>query len=223
MALGCAHLLGYRLAPNFDRPYQALNVSEFWRRWHMSLSTWLRDYLFIPLGGSRGGELVTARNLLVTMTLGGLWHGASWTFIVWGLFHGVLLAGHRVFRAWCAPRAGVTAALHTVPGTILRWALTMAAVSVGWVFFRAETFQTAATVLHRLVIPHTGRGTPIHGTPVILALVAVIIAHLLAQGGGIRWLQRLPAPVAGAVYGVGLSLTLLLAAPANQAFIYFQF
>src|SRR5437667_5899257 len=99
MALGCAHLLGFHLARNFDMPYLATNISEFWRRWHISLSSWLRDYLFLPLGGSHGGNWQTCRNLMITMPLGGLWHGASWTFIAWGVLHGLLLVIHRSVRA----------------------------------------------------------------------------------------------------------------------------
>ena len=97
MAVGLAHLLGYKLTNNFNMPYLAANVSEFWRRWHISLSSWLRDYLFIPLGGSRGGNFATCRNLMITMLLGGLWHGAAWSFIVWGVAHGLLLVAHRQF------------------------------------------------------------------------------------------------------------------------------
>ena len=111
MALGCAHLLGYKLTRNFNMPYLAANVSEFWRRWHISLSTWLRDYVFIPLGGSRGGRWRTARNLMITMALGGLWHGAGLHFIVFGFVQGVWLAVHRWFVgrtgpgiAGCVPR-----------------------------------------------------------------------------------------------------------------------
>ncbi len=104
MAIGTAHMLGYKLARNFNMPYLAVNVAEFWRRWHISLSTWLRDYLFIPLGGSRGSRWQTARNLMITMTLGGLWHGASWTFVFWGVLHGVLLIGHRIFRSFSERR-----------------------------------------------------------------------------------------------------------------------
>ncbi len=108
MAIGTAHMLGFHLAKNFDMPYLSANVSEFWRRWHISLSSWLRDYLFIPLGGSRGGKWQTCRNLLITMTLGGLWHGASWTFIAWGLLHGLLLVGHRQFHSFCERRPFLT-------------------------------------------------------------------------------------------------------------------
>src|SRR5439155_1202896 len=102
LAIGCAHLLGYRLAQNFNMPYLSANIAEFWRRWHISLSSWLRDYLFIPLGGSRGRTWATCRNLFLTMALGGLWHGASWTFVLWGCLHGMLLIVHRSFRTYCS-------------------------------------------------------------------------------------------------------------------------
>src|SRR2546423_5301358 len=120
MALGTAHMLGYKLAQNFNMPYGAVNISEFWRRWHISLSTWLRDYLFIPLGGSRGGTWQTCRNLLLTMTLGGLWHGASWTFVAWGVLHGLLLVGHRFFQAACRARPRLDRLLRPEPGTAAR-------------------------------------------------------------------------------------------------------
>src|SRR5438876_774118 len=120
MALGSAHMLGYKLAVNFNMPYLARNVSEFWRRWHISLSSWLRDYLFIPLGGSRGTAWRTNGNLLATMTLGGLWHGASWTFVVWGILHGVFLIIHRGFQAICKDRPLLDRVLQTPPGTAFR-------------------------------------------------------------------------------------------------------
>ncbi len=116
MAIGTAHLFGYRLALNFNMPYLAANVSEFWRRWHISLSSWLRDYLFIPLGGSRGGRWLTCRNLLLTMTLGGLWHGASWTFVLWGLLHGLLLIGHRLFQQFSSARPALQQRAANAPG-----------------------------------------------------------------------------------------------------------
>ena len=112
MAIGTAHMLGYRLAQNFNMPYLATNVSEFWRRWHISLSSWLRDYLFIPLGGSRGGNWATYRNLMITMTLGGLWHGANWTFVVWGILHGGLLVVHREFQDLCKRVPGADRAMR---------------------------------------------------------------------------------------------------------------
>src|SRR5439155_12771521 len=103
MAVGLAFLLGFRFPQNFNSPYKAVNISDFWRRWHMTLSFWLRDYLFIPLGGSRRGRVRTLRNLGITMLLGGLWHGAAWTFVLWGLLHGLYLIAHNVLH-----RAGLT-------------------------------------------------------------------------------------------------------------------
>src|SRR5262249_21249107 len=147
MAIGTAHMLGYRLTLNFNMPYLAVNVSDFWRRWHMSLSTWLRDYLFIPLGGSRGSNWQVNRNLMITMNLGGLWLGAGWTFVVWGALHGALLAAHRGIKAVVEARPRLEALLTSVPGTVLRWGTTMLCVLVGWVFFRAQTFQQARVVL----------------------------------------------------------------------------
>jgi alginate O-acetyltransferase complex protein AlgI len=132
MAVGLARLFGLRLSKNFASPYKALNPSDFWRRWHVSLSSVLRDYLYIPLGGGRDGALRAHRNLLVTMLLGGLWHGANWTFVVWGGYHGVLLVLHRLSsRAWQRAPA------------IAQIVATFVLAVVGWVLFRAPTFTHA--------------------------------------------------------------------------------
>ncbi len=224
MALGAAHLLGYKLAPNFNMPYLAANPSEFWRRWHISLSGWLRDYLFVPLGGSRGGRWLTYRNLLLTMALGGLWHGASWTFVVWGLFHGLLLIAHRVFQEFCSARPALGRLLGTAPGTALRVAATFGCVCVGWVFFRAATFGAAVEVLWRLAVPHEGPKVQLgsHSLWWLLALVAV--CHALAHTR--VWQKtagRLPAPLMGFGYAAALTLALVLAPDMGKAFIYFQF
>jgi alginate O-acetyltransferase complex protein AlgI len=224
MALGAAHMLGYKLALNFNLPYLATNIAEFWRRWHISLSSWLRDYLFIPLGGSRGSSWKTCRNLMITMTLGGLWHGASWTFVVWGVLHGVLLVLHRTFQSFCERRPGLDGLLKTIPGTALRLSATFLTVCVGWVFFRAVTFEQALTFLQRLVVPHGGLPSvlPNHSLWYLVAVVA--ICHALAQR---NWWQqlaaRLPAPVLGFGYAVVLTAALVLAPDAGKAFIYFQF
>lgn len=224
MALGAAHMLGYKLAQNFNMPYLAVNVSDFWRRWHISLSSWLRDYLFIPLGGSRGGDRKTNRNLLVTMVLGGLWHGANWTFIVWGLLHGLLLVVHRLFRDFCKPRPRLDAAAQSLPGTLTRVALTFLSVAFCWVLFRATTFTAAATMLHRLVIPHTGLAAPLPAFSLVVTIAVVAGCHLLAMRGGAKqWLARLPAPAIGLGYGAVLTLALLLAPGSSKTFIYFQF
>ncbi len=224
MAVGCAHLLGYKLAKNFDVPYLAANVSEFWRRWHISLSSWLRDYLFIPLGGSRGSKWQTNRNLLATMVLGGLWHGAAWTFVAWGALHGLLLVVHRAFQQFCKPRPRLDGLLQSAPGTGLRVALTFVAVCVCWVFFRATSFAAALTVLGRLAVPCDGLGAPLHKRALAYTLVVVALAHLLARTGWWKRVAvRLPGPALGVGYGLMLTLALVLAPDVGKAFIYFQF
>jgi alginate O-acetyltransferase complex protein AlgI len=224
MAIGCAHLLGYRLAINFNMPYLAVNVSDFWRRWHISLSSWLRDYLFIPLGGSRGGRWRTCLNLMITMTLGGLWHGASWTFVVWGVLHGSLLVVHRAFRSVSESRPRLDFLLRTRPGTILRWSLTLLCVLIGWVFFRAQTFGAAWEVLSRMFVPSAGLRCPLHDGGLWYTVALLAVCHAIGHYGLWPWLQkRLPAPVLGLGYSAALLLALLLAPPTDKAFIYFQF
>ncbi len=150
MAIGLARMFGFRLAVNFLSPYQALDIAEFWRRWHITLSRFLRDYLYIPLGGSRRGPMRTYVNLIITMTLGGLWHGAAWTFVAWGLYHGALLSMHRAWRAWRPDQ------LARLPGYSLAAAgLTFFSVVAGWVLFRSSDFQTAATILRAMIRPDT--------------------------------------------------------------------
>jgi alginate O-acetyltransferase complex protein AlgI len=224
MALGSAHLLGYKLAVNFELPYLSANVAEFWRRWHISLSSWLRDYLFIPLGGSRGSRRRTNRNLLLTMTLGGLWHGASWTFVAWGVLHGLLLIAHRGFRDWCDLRPRLASWLRTPSGTALRIGATFLSVSLCWVFFRATTFDKAAELLKRLVVPHSGLGSGQQNLALLLTAAAFLLGQALARRGAWKQLaSRLSGPVLGTGYAAALTLTLLLAPNGGQAFIYFQF
>lgn len=143
MAIGLSRMFGFRLAVNFLSPYKAANIAEFWRRWHITLSRFLRDYIYIPLGGNRAGSLRISVNLLITMGLGGLWHGASWTFVVWGLYHGALLCAHRIWRQHGHPLAPRVFSAMTPIWTLL----TFLCVVVGWVLFRAADFTTAATLL----------------------------------------------------------------------------
>ena len=153
IAIGVAKLLGFRFPKNFDRPYAARSIQEFWRRWHMTLSRWLRDYLYIPLGGNRRGTRRTLINIFVTMVLGGLWHGAAWTFVFWGAYHGALLAAEQ-WRRQRASADEVDRDDRWFDG-LRRCAATFALVCVGWVFFRADSLETAfallRTPLHRLV------------------------------------------------------------------------
>jgi alginate O-acetyltransferase complex protein AlgI len=224
IALGLAHLLGYHLAQNFNMPLIAPNISEFWRRWHISLSSWIRDYVFIPLGGSRGTRWQTYRNLLLTFTLCGLWHGAGWNFVAFGSATGVLLVIHSVFRSWCATRPRLEAALLTNPGTALRVALTFICFGLTLVMFRIPEAGHAWAMFRRLFVPSAGAGLALQSHGLYLTLAAVAVAHALGQGKrGMRLWDRLPAPVRGLGFGALLALTLVLSPGASKAFIYFQF
>ena len=224
MALGLAHLLGYHLAPNFNLPYLSANIGEFWRRWHISLSSWLRDYLFIPLGGSRGGRWRTCRNLMVVMLLGGLWHGASWTFVAWGLLHGALLIGHRAWQRLCQGRPWLDRVRATTPGKALCIATTFACVCAGWVLFRAPTITAAGQILYRLAIPSGGQEMPMHLGGLYLTFAFVALCHFL--GDRERWVdlwEYLPLWLRGLSFGTAATLALIVAPNASKAFIYFQF
>ncbi len=149
MAIGSARMIGYDLPENFRMPYLSLNIADFWRRWHMTLSAWLKDYLYIPLGGNRGGTLLTYRNLLLTMLLGGLWHGASWNFVLWGGLHGTALAGHKV---WTGLRGRVPLLNRRWPlSRPLSWLLTLLFVMVCWVPFRSRSFGDTLALLKAMV------------------------------------------------------------------------
>jgi alginate O-acetyltransferase complex protein AlgI len=224
MAIGSAHMLGYRLTRNFNMPYLAVNVSDFWRRWHISLSSWLRDYLFVPLGGSRGSNWQTCRNLFVTMALGGLWHGANWTFVIWGCLHGGFNVIHRGFKSFCEPRERLSAALLSFPGTALRMAVTFLAVLAGWVLFRSTSLATAMSVYHRMLVPSDGKGAPLPGLSLFVLVLVLAVGHWVgATGMWRRWSERAPAAALGTAYAVALNLAFLLAPDGGKTFIYFQF
>jgi alginate O-acetyltransferase complex protein AlgI len=217
MGIGLAHLLGFKLPANFNYPYLAGNVAEFWRRWHISLSSWLRDYLFIPLGGSRHGTWRTYANLLIVMLLGGLWHGANWTFVLWGLYHGLLLAIHRAvpWPSWFG-----TAVLRPL-GVLATFVL----VSVGWVLFRAVSLGEAGVILSRMAWPTEGAQLGRASAAVVLLCLAVTLAgHLLgSRVDMLRFERRVPSPVMGAALACLLALGLFLLPEGGRAFIYFQF
>ncbi len=221
IAIGCALLLGYRFPRNFNAPYTAADPQEFWRRWHISLSSWLRDYLYFPLGGSRRGSLRTYLNLMLTMLLGGLWHGAAWTFVAWGGLHGGLLVVH---RAWS--RIGWRPLVRARQTAAWRWTarlLLFHAVCAGWVFFRASTFETAFDVFGRLRTP--GAATLATG-PVVL----VLFLGLAGQWMPPRWrngfeveMGRWPALVRGAALAAAIAAIEILGPTGVAPFIYFQF
>jgi alginate O-acetyltransferase complex protein AlgI len=224
MALGAAHLLGYRLAQNFNMPYLSANVSEFWRRWHISLSSWLRDYLFIPLGGSRDSTWRTNRNLMLTMALGGLWHGASWPCVVFGVIQGLYLVVHRSFRAWCQRRPGLDQLLLAPAGRAVRIAVTFLAFLLSLVIFRSATLGSGLTMLKRLVRVRPGLDAPLDPSGLWYTLAVVLACHALAWGGWWKKLApRLPPSVLGFGYVATLFFALVLAPDAGKAFIYFQF
>ena len=219
IAIGSAALLGVRFPANFRAPYQALDIVDFWRRWHISLSTWLRDYLYIPLGGSRAGRLRTYANLIATMLLGGLWHGPSWTFVVWGGLHGVALAVNRALRERVSDR------LRRIP--LLRLASGIATfhfVLFTWIFFRAESFRNARAVIGELM-------TLTHYHPNldwrVLAVLALGLGmHFLPERLELRVRARFSA-LPGIAQGLALFAVLLLVRRMASAeavpFVYFQF
>jgi alginate O-acetyltransferase complex protein AlgI len=226
MALGLAHTLGYKLTINFNMPYLAVNMADYWRRNHISLSTWLRDYLFIPVGGSRGNNWYVTRNLLITMTLGGLWHGASWNFVIWGVLHGIYLSVQRVFHQFSEARPRLDNLLQTIPGTAVRMALTFFCSYGAFVLFRAPTFATTTAMYHRLVVPFDG--PPIahpYGYGLFWTIVVgFILFHVAAVG---KWWEkfslRVPTPVLSFGYVAALIVCMILAPITQKPFIYFQF
>jgi alginate O-acetyltransferase complex protein AlgI len=224
MAMGLAHLLGYHLARNFDLPFLSANMAEFWRHWHISLSTWIRDYLFIPLGGSRGSRWQTIRNVLITMTLCGLWHGANWNCVLWGFLTGVVLVVHSLFAAWCQRRPRLKSALQTSAGTALRIAMTFACFCLTMAVFRTLTLRGAQVMVARMLMPTTGRAFTVDAGGLYLTFVVVALCHLAAYRE--RWRlvwDRLPVPVRGLTVSAAFTLALVLAPNASKAFIYFQF
>lgn len=223
MAIGSAHLLGYKLPRNFDLPYAARGPAELWRRWHISLSTWLRDYLYVPLGGNAGGKTATYRNLMVTMTLGGLWHGAGGRFLVWGFLHGMLLVVERELRA-LGRRLGIgeTAASARWLG-VLGVVATFVAWSVLLVLFRSPSLAHALAMLARMAIPARGGSSPIHEINLWLCFALVAAAHAAASLAPRRAGFSDRAVLIGAGYAAAASLVLFFSADAGRAFIYFQF
>ena len=217
IAIGSARLLGFDFPPNFRRPYLATSIGDFWRRWHISLSTWLRDYLYVPLGGNRGGRLATIRNVMLTMLLGGLWHGANWTFVAWGGFHGALLSCERLLgirRRDATPPAGLAWAW--------RVALTFTLVCLGWILFRAQNFGEALVIFKAAVAGGAGRWLL---APWLLVPVAIAALVAIAQERG--WtparLRASPLAYGGALAALALALELLSVSGESPPFIYFRF
>jgi alginate O-acetyltransferase complex protein AlgI len=222
IAIGCALALGFSLPDNFRYPYAAIGFSDFWRRWHISLSTWLRDYLYVPLGGNRRGAARTYANLMLTMLLGGLWHGAAWTFVVWGGLHGLYLAVERVLRA----RLGHMEIWRRAAMQFALGLLTYVLVNITWVFFRAQDFAGAWRLLRSMLLIESG-GAPLLGSWAVLstaATVALIVStHWAMRNRQLHHVvERMPVLALGAVWG-GMLLVLTMTHGGSDAFIYFQF
>jgi D-alanyl-lipoteichoic acid acyltransferase DltB (MBOAT superfamily) len=225
VAVGSAALFGYELPENFDSPYASSNLQDFWRRWHISLSSWLRDYLYKPLGGSRGSALATYRNLMITMVLGGLWHGASWNFVLWGALHGGALAVTRIWQRAAdffrgrGPERQRDRVAHVV--SIL---LTFHFVCFAWIFFRAPTFGHAVLALEQL-----GRGgwRLEHIAPKAVVVIGVTMAlHFVPRAGEERLREgfvRAPAVGQGLLLAAAAIALHLAAGAASEPFVYGQF
>ncbi|RZS41153.1 alginate O-acetyltransferase complex protein AlgI [Herbihabitans rhizosphaerae] len=225
MAIGLGRMLGFRLPENFARPYSSVTITEFWRRWHMSLSRWFRDYVYVPLGGNRHGAAKTYRNLFIVFVLTGFWHGAAWTFLVWGLYHGALLIIERGFHLEQAPESR-----HAVIG---RRALTMVLVIVGWVFFRATDMGSALAMIGHMLLPDFTGLTDVVDVAftnqrLVLLLLAVVILFLPAHPVTGPMLEssrgRLATGLRITVMTVGLAYAgILVATGTFSPFLYYQF
>ena len=213
MAIGLGLMFGLRIPINFNSPYKALDPSDFWRRWHISLSTCLRDYVYIPLGGNRHGELMAYRNLILTMLIGGLWHGANWTFVIWGAYHGVLLALYRRFSsAWDA-----------IPALVRQLSM-FVLVLLGWVLFRSTDFTMASTMLTRMFSFESG--APIEGLPGLLTALAIVGSLAMfgpnaSEVHSMDW-KLSPRRAFGLAVAFGACLALMAGTGASP-FLYFQF
>ncbi len=220
VARGISKFMGFELMINFSRPYFTVNPSDFWRRWHISLSTWLRDYLYIPLGGNRRGPVRTYINLIVTMLLGGLWHGANWTYVLWGAFHGVLLAVHRFV---VKDRVG-----EVKHGVITTWLCRIGmfhAVCFGWLLFRAQSFAHIATLLHDAVAHPVLDATFWAGLSGLALVCAPVwfFEYLEERANNPLVVQTYSYATRTVIYAGVLVMLLMLWSTGTRTFIYFQF
>lgn len=237
MALGLALLFGIRLPLNFNSPYKAISISDFWRRWHMTLSRFLRDYLYVPLGGNRNGPARRQINLMLTMLLGGMWHGAAWTFLAWGALHGAYLQVNHAWRHAVEKHPALHAFLdrHALPVGILSWCLTFLAMVVAWVFFRAESFTGAANVLRGMFLGDASVNAGIADARTGLYILAGLLIACFAPNSqslvgrfsekiiaAIQTPFRQGAHVGSLLFLIAL-LTMISVSWGTNEFIYFNF
>jgi D-alanyl-lipoteichoic acid acyltransferase DltB (MBOAT superfamily) len=223
IAIGCARLFGFELSRNFAFPYFSRDIPEFWRRWHISLSTWFRDYLYVPLGGSRTTRALWIRNVLLTFTISGLWHGANWNFIVWGLLHGLCYLP-RLWRSKKQPQSTIVAAGRILPSPqeFCRMAATFTVVLVAWIFFRADSLGEALDFIYHmltrdwLVNPDYERGLPYIGILVVIEWIQRTKQHGLEMA-------HLPTGIRWAIYYAVIAGIFWYGHTGHIPFIYFQF
>jgi alginate O-acetyltransferase complex protein AlgI len=221
-ARGIAKCLGFELALNFNLPYFATSPKEFWARWHISLSTWLRDYLYFPLGGSRGSQALLYRNLMLTMIIGGLWHGARWTFVVWGFYQGAILVGHRLAQPWL-DRVQPAETVDRACWKALRIIVTFHLICVGWLIFRADSVTQVVgmltTIATNFAIPPSAYILPV--AVVVLPLLAVQYAQYVTND--LNVIFRTPWYVRSVFYTALFYAFVLGGEFGGKQFIYFQF
>jgi D-alanyl-lipoteichoic acid acyltransferase DltB (MBOAT superfamily) len=227
MAIGIALLIGFRFPNNFDSPYKSGSITEFWRRWHISLSSWLRDYLYISLGGNRVPKWRNYFNLFITMVIGGLWHGASWLFVLWGAWHGIMLVLHKLFRSiFPAKEHGdsVSQLLHF--GNVL---LTFHVVAIGWVFFRADSLTIVEematqifTNFHPEVFMQFITGYPFVTTAIVVGYMLHYTPHEMALAQR-RTLEKTPLVGKAIVFALFIYLLVQVRSSEIVPFIYLQF
>ncbi|MCL4111393.1 UNVERIFIED_CONTAM: hypothetical protein GTU68_032301 [Idotea baltica] len=220
LAQGIAKWLGFDLMTNFRMPYFAKSPSDFWQRWHISLSQWLRDYLYIPLGGNRHGQIITARNLMITMILGGLWHGANWTFLAWGAFHGVLLCGYRLVST-----SSDQAKPKSIVGRIGSAFVMFQFVSLGWLLFRADNIGQATGMLNRIVSDWSLSSIALSGVAMIIVFAGPLLLYeaWVETQRDLLVLLRRHWMIRAIVYSYAALMMLFFSSATNHEFIYFQF
>ena len=227
MAVGISYLFGIKLALNFKTPYLSANATEFWKRWHITLSEWIRDYIYIPLGGSWYGSGRKYLNLFIAMAISGLWHGAAWTFVIWGMYHGILLIIHNIYGKWAKPqwldRFSNTRFYHTLSIVVF-----FQFVCIGWVFFRVDGIANAARIVLKMLMFN-----PLHFDTNLVKYLAVIvflfILHIVEKWGRQNyhqlaevWQRFLPAPIRALAYTMFI-IILIISVKTQSSFIYFQF
>jgi D-alanyl-lipoteichoic acid acyltransferase DltB (MBOAT superfamily) len=224
IARGVAKLLGFEFTLNFDLPYFATNPSDFWKRWHISLSSWLRDYLYIPLGGNQGGTWLTHRNLMLTMVLGGLWHGAAWNFVAWGFYHGLLLVAHRSLGPTLARVDRAAQGPLKAPWFLLRLLVMFHLTCYGWLLFRAISFTQIANMTTALLHPLERLPSETFARVALLCAPVVFVQVVQYRAKALEFMRQPWLPIAGraVVYAVMFYCTVFRGA-APKAFVYFQF